>query len=438
MDISIIGLGYVGAVCSACMAKNGHSVIGVDVNQTKLDLINQGKSPIVEKDLDEFIQEAVKDGRLKATSDIKNAVLESDISIICVGTPSYANGGLDLEYVRKVCEEVGNAMKQKNRRHIVVMRSTVLPGTAYDLAIPTLEKASGLKVNEGFGYVSNPEFLRESTAVYDFFNPPKTVIGASCQQDGDQIASFYTDLPAPIIRVDIPTAEMVKYTDNAWHAVKVTFANEIGNLAKEQGIDGQKVMEIFCMDKKLNLSPYYFRPGFAFGGSCLPKDVRAINYKAMHLDLKTPLLNSLLNSNADQIRRAYQMIKATCKRKVGLLGLSFKAGTDDLRESPLVELAEMLIGKGFALRVYDRNVHLASLTGGNRDYILNHIPHISNLLRENIEDVVEHAEVLVVGHNTDEIKTKVEPLIRQDSHHIIDLVRITDQTSTDKYQGICW
>ena len=438
MDISIIGLGYVGAVCSACMAKNGHSVIGVDVNQTKLDLINQGKSPIVEKDLEEYIQTAVEQGRLKATSDIKSAVLESDISIICVGTPSYSNGSLDLDYVHKVCEEVGSAIAQKNQRHIIVMRSTVLPGTAYDLAIPTLEKTSGLKVDEGFGYVSNPEFLRESTAIYDFFNPPKTVIGASSPQDGEQIASLYRDLPAPIIQVDIPTAEMVKYTDNAWHAVKITFANEIGNLAKEQGIDGQKVMEIFCMDQKLNLSPYYLRPGFAFGGSCLPKDVRAINYKAMHLDLKTPLLNSLLYSNADQIRRAYQMIKATRRRKIGLLGLSFKAGTDDLRESPLVELAEMLIGKGFDLLVYDRNVHLASLTGANRDYILNHIPHISNLLRENIEEVIGHADVLVVGHNTDEIKDKLEPLIRQDSHHIVDLARITDKTSSGKYQGICW
>lgn len=438
MKISVIGLGYVGAVCSACMAKNGHTVIGVDVNQTKLELINQGKSPIVEKDLDQLIENAVRQDRLSAVPNISQAVLNTDLSIICVGTPSYPNGGLDLSYVRKVCEEIGAAIRRKHQYHLVVMRSTVLPGTAKELAIPVLEQSSGKKLGQGFGYVSNPEFLREGSAVFDFFNPPKTVIGAASEADSQTVASLYRQLQAPLIQVDIATAEMVKYTDNAWHAVKVAFANEIGNLAKEQGIDGQKVMEIFCKDDKLNLSPYYLRPGFAFGGSCLPKDVRAITHKALHLDLKTPLLASLLPTNHEQTRRAYQLIKQTRSKKIALLGLSFKAGTDDLRESPLVELAEMMIGKGFDLLIYDRNVHLASLTGGNRDFILNHIPHISMLLRENIETVIKHAEVVVVGHKTPEFREAVEPILAQESHHVIDLVRITDQTSQGKYQGICW
>jgi len=437
MKISIFGLGYVGAVSAGCLAKAGHVVIGVDPNRTKVGLMNAGKTPIIEKEIGEIIGRCVKEGRLRATEDVGEAIRETEISLVCVGTPSQLNGSLDLKYVRKVCEEIGAALKGKDGFHVVVLRSTMLPGSMRDVVIPTLEEYSGKAAGDGFGVCNNPEFLREGTAVYDFHHPPKTVIGQTDSRSGDILASLYEGIEAPMIRTDVETAEMVKYTDNVWHALKVGFANEIGNICKALGIDGHKVMEIFCRDTKLNLSPYYLKPGFAFGGSCLPKDVRALTYKARSLDLDLPILNAILPSNERQVEKAFRMIVEKGKRKIGILGFSFKAGTDDLRESPLVEVIERLIGKGYELRLYDRNVQLASLIGANRDFILNRIPHISKLMVERMEEVLDFAEVLVIGNGAEEFRSI--PDRARDGRIVVDLVRMTKKKSDGEgYDGICW
>jgi len=437
MKISIFGLGYVGAVSAGCLAKDGHQIIGVDSYQNKVDLINAGTSPIVEKDIGEIIKAAAKKGDLKATTNVKEAVMGSDISLICVGTPSQLNGSLDLKYVRKVCEEIGEVIREKDSFHVVVARSTMLPGSMWKVVIPTLEEFSGKKAGEGFGVCNNPEFLREGTAVYDYFNPPKTVIGETDERSGELLASIYKELNAVLIRTSVEVAEMVKYTDNVWHATKVSFANEIGNICKELKIDSHQVMDIFCQDTKLNLSPYYMKPGFAFGGSCLPKDVRALTYKGRSLDLDLPLLNAILPSNQYQIERGLKMIMGKGSKKVGILGLRFKAGTDDLRESPLVEVIERLLGKGYDIRLYDRNVNIASLTGANKDYILNVIPHISSLMVQSIDEVLGHADTVVIGNGDKEfhdIRSRVKK-----GQVIVDFVRISDATSVDgEYDGICW
>jgi GDP-mannose 6-dehydrogenase len=437
MRISIFGLGYVGAVSAGCLAKDGHEVIGVDPSSAKVDLINGGTTPIIENDIGEIIEAAVNGRRLRATASVDEAVQGSEMSLICVGTPSQLNGSLDLKYIRRVCEEIGAAIKKKNDFHVVVARSTMLPGSMRSVVIPTLEEFSGKKAGQGFGVCINPEFLREGTAVYDFYNPPKTVIGEIDTRSGDLLASVYKDLKAPLIRTSIETAEMVKYTDNVWHALKVGFANEIGNVCKALSIDGHKVMEIFCQDTKLNLSPYYMKPGFAFGGSCLPKDVRALTYKAKSLDVDVPILNAILPSNDRQVERGLRMIIDKGSKKVGILGFSFKAGTDDLRESPVVEVIERLLGKGYDLRLYDRNVKLASLVGANRDYILNRIPHISRLMVERIEDILGFADTIVVGNGDKEFRGVVDRL--RDGQVVVDLVRITkSQSVAGKYDGICW
>lgn len=437
MNISIFGLGYVGAVSAGCLAKDGHRVIGVDPNHTKVKLINEGVSPIIEKDIGEIIAACVQDGRLSATTSVADAVASTDISLICVGTPSQLNGSLDLSYVRRVCEEIGTAIAQKSAFHVVVARSTMLPGTMNDVVIPTLEASSGKKAGVDFGVCNNPEFLREGTAVHDYYQPPKTVIGETDGRSGDILASIYAKMDAPLIRTDVATAEMVKYTDNVWHALKVGFANEIGNICKSLNIDGHKVMDIFCHDHKLNLSSYYLKPGFAFGGSCLPKDVRALTYKAKMLDVETPILNSILPGNQLQIQRGIKMVTELGKRRVGILGFSFKAGTDDLRESPVVDVIETLIGKGYDLKLYDKNVTLASITGSNRDYILNHIPHISRLMVGSVEDIVSHSEVIVIGNGAAEFK---DILSRTRSDQVvIDLVRIgSARSEPGRYEGICW
>jgi len=430
-------MGYVGAVSAGCLANDGHEVIGVDPNQTKVDLINRGQTPIVEKDIGEMVALGVRNKLLRATTNVQEAVFSSDVSLICVGTPSQLNGNLDLSFVRRVCEEIGTAIGEKTGFHVVVARSTMLPGSMRSVVIPTLEQYSGKIAGKDFGVCNNPEFLREGTAVYDYYNPPKTVIGETDVTAGDMLVKLYEKMDAPMLRTDIETAEMVKYTDNNWHAVKVAFANEIGNLSKALGIDGHKVMEIFCKDTKLNLSPYYMKPGFAFGGSCLPKDVRALTYKAKSLDLNLPLLNSLMPSNQLQIQKGLDMVTAYGKRRVGILGFAFKAGTDDLRESPLVEVIESLIGKGYEMKLYDRNVSLAALTGANRDYILNHIPHISKLMVDKMEDVLDFAEVLVIGNGAPEFSNILEQI--KPGQIVVDLVRIvSNKSETGRYDGICW
>lgn len=436
MNVSIFGLGYVGAVSAACLAKLGHTVIGVDVGQVKVDIINQGHSPIIEKDIDALVKQAVQADKLSATVNLNEAINNTELSIVCVGTPSQLNGNLDLKYIRRVCEGIGLALKKKAARHVVVIRSTILPGTMRNVIIPTLEEFSSKQAGQGFGVCNNPEFLREGTAVSDFFNPPKTVIGETDAISGDALLSLYEGLEAPVIRTDLETAEMVKYVDNTWHALKIGFANEVGNICKNLDIDSHKVLDIFCQDTKLNISCSYLKPGFAFGGSCLPKDLRALTYKARRLDLNLPILNAILPSNEQQTEKGFKMVMAKGNRKIGVLGFSFKAGTDDLRESPMVEIIERLLGKGYDIRIYDKNVKLASLVGANRDYILNHIPHISKLMTESIDDLLAHAETIIIGNNDPEFNTIFQKM--KPNQTIIDFVRITDEIDRSMYEGICW
>src|SRR5262245_3655614 len=441
MKISVLGLGYVGAVSAACLAEEGHDVVGVDPESRKVELIEAGKTPIIERDIGRMIERQVHAGRLHATTDVVGAVRRSDLLLVCVGTPSRPNGDIDLKYVERVCEQVGGALRNHPGAPVVVMRSTMLPGTMRGMVIPTLEMHSGKRAGVEFGVCINPEFLREGTAVQDYFNPPKTVIGEVNRASGDLLASLYARVAAPLVRTDIETAEMVKYADNAWHALKVGFANEIGALCKGLGLDSHQVMEIFCQDTKLNISPYYLKPGFAFGGSCLPKDLRALLYKAKTLDVSLPILAAILPSNERQIERGVRAVidsaAKTSSRKVGVLGFSFKAGTDDLRESPVVELTERLIGKGFDLRIYDHNVSLARIHGANRDYILNHIPHISRLMVASVDEVLDHAGTIVIGNAAPEFRDIPRRL--GEGQTVIDFVRITDSRSVSGvYEGICW
>lgn len=437
MKLCVVGVGYVGLVSAACFAREGHTVIGADTNQAKVDMINGGVSPIVESQTPELIRDAVAKGALRATTDIEEAVRTCDVTLICVGTPSQANGSQDLKYVQKVGEEIGRVLRHRDDFHVVVCRSTVVPGTMRGMVIPLLEEHSGKRAGEGFGVCNNPEFLREGTAVHDFLHPPKTVIGETDPVSGSRVASLYAMLEAPLIRTRIEVAEMVKYVDNAWHALKVSFSNEIGDVCRALKIDSHAVMEIFCQDTKLNLSPYYMKPGFAFGGSCLPKDIRALTYKGRTMDLDLPLLNAILQSNRMQMETGLSMIMELGRKKIGILGFSFKAGTDDLRESPMVNVIERLLGKGYDLRVYDRNVNMARLIGANRDYLLNLIPHISSLMVETIDEVLEHAEVIVIGNKAaefDGIMDRVRP-----DQVVVDLVRIAPRTTQEgKYYGICW
>lgn len=423
MKISIFGLGYVGAVSAGCLAAEGHQVIGADAIADKVNLINQGRSPIIEAELGEIIEQSVRTGALRATQDANAAVQETDLSFVCVGTPSQSNGNLDLRYIRRICEQIGHALSNKADRHTVVIRSTILPGTMGRVVIPTLEEFSGKKAGRDFGVCVNPEFLREGTSVRDFRRPPKTVIGELDRASGEMLERLYERVPAPLIRTDINTAEMIKYVDNSWHALKIGFANEIGNFCDSVGVDAEAVMEIFCQDKKLNISPAYLKPGFAFGGSCLPKDLRALSYEAKMHDLQLPILSSVLPSNEAQIARAVKSVTESGSTRIGVLGFTFKAGTDDLRESPVIEVIERLIGKGYDLRLYDRNVNLAALVGANRDFILNRIPHISRLMVASADEVVAHAQTILIG--TPDPEFSGLPATLREDQCLLDLVRLT-------------
>lgn len=437
MKISIFGLGYVGTVSAGCLAQDGHEIIGVDPVQTKVDLINRGCSPIIEERVSDLIAAAVRSGSLRATTEPCQAVWDTDISIVCVGTPSEPNGNLDLRYIRRICEQIGEALKHKTAPHLVVIRSTVLPGTMHGTVIPVLEAFSGKTAAVDFGVCHNPEFLREGSAVRDFRAPSVTVIGQLDTTSGDLLARLYEHLDAPLIRTDVATAEMIKYVNNSWHALKIGFANEIGSLCKSLGVDAHEVMNIFCLDTKLNISPAYLLPGFAFGGSCLPKDLRALAYTAKTRDLNLPILTSILPSNDLQVNRGVQLIMDKGHNRVGVLGFSFKAGTDDLRESPVIEVIERLLGKGYDLRIYDNNVRMASLVGANRDFILNRIPHISRLMVDHVDAILDHAETIVIGNNDPDFR-KVPGKLR-DGQTIVDFVRIRDNRSHNgDYDGICW
>jgi GDP-mannose 6-dehydrogenase len=438
MRVSVFGLGYVGSVSAASFAADGHEVVGVDVNSEKVRAINEGRSPIVEPGLEQLLRAGVDAGRLRATTDTAEAVNATDLSLLCVGTPSRRNGSLDLTYLTRVCEQIGDVLREKDAYHVVVVRSTVLPGTTHSQVIPTLEARSGKKYGVGFGVSVNPEFLREGTALKDFRQPPLTLVGHNHAADAMPTKALYGNIEAPIFGTSIRNAEMMKYTSNAWHAVKVVFANEIGNLCKRVGVDSHEVMDIFCKDDKLNLSSYYLKPGFAFGGSCLPKDVRALQYRAKEVDLEMPMINSVLGSNRMQVEHAIDQVVQTGKKKIGLLGFSFKAGTDDLRESPMVILAEALLGKGYQLCIYDRNVSLARLVGANKQYIEEQIPHLSRHLCDSVQDVIDTSEVIVVGNNAPEFP---EAIMRcRADQVVVDLVRLPLDFSRvqAKYDGICW
>jgi GDP-mannose 6-dehydrogenase len=437
LKISVFGLGYVGAVSAGCLANEGHQVIGVDPLQTKVDLINNGQAPIIEAEIGEIIASNIKTGRLRATSDSTEAIQNTELTFVCVGTPSQSNGNLDLRYVRRVCEEIGQALQKKSGRHAIVIRSTILPGTMRDIVIPILEQFSGKKAGTDFDICFNPEFLREGSSVRDFNAPPKTVIGEFAPGAGNKVASLFEKLDAPLLRTDLETAEMIKYVDNCWHALKIGFANEIGNVCKSLNIDAHGVMKIFCQDKKLNISPAYLMPGFAFGGSCLPKDLRALTYKAKTLDVELPIVSSILPSNEMQVARGLQLVTTKGHKRVSILGFSFKEGTDDLRESPVVELIERLIGKGYDLRLYDKNVSISRLVGANRDFILNHIPHISRLMVDGIDAALNHAQTVVIGNKDPDFRAVPERL-RKDQV-LVDFVRISDQRSDNgHYDGLCW
>jgi GDP-mannose 6-dehydrogenase len=437
MKVSVFGLGYVGVVCAACLADDGHTVLGVEPNAVKVELVNSGHAPVIEQGLGDLVSMAVRRGALRATTDCVEAVLETDLALLCVGTPSRANGSLDLSHLQRVSEEIGTALRRRNGFFVVAVRSTVLPGTTRNVVIPTLERNSGRRVGEGFGVCVYPEFMREGTAVGDFSHPPKVVIGASDDRSWDRLTEIVSVAGAPVFHTDIELAEITKYTDNAWHAVKVAFANEVGVISKAHGLDGRRVMEIFCADHKLNLSSSYLRPGFAFGGSCLPKDVRALGYEARRLELDLPLLNAVLPSNRSHVDRAFRAIVDRGQRRVGVLGLSFKAGTDDLRESPMVEVVERLLGKGFDIRIYDGNVNLARLTGANREYILSQVPHIAQLMVSSMQEVLDEAETIVVGNEDAEFKSVVERL--RDGQHVVDLVGVHERwTNERRIDGIGW
>jgi GDP-mannose 6-dehydrogenase len=438
MNVSVFGLGYVGCVSAAALAADGHRVIGVDVNPDKVRSIAEGRSPIVEPGLEEVIRDEAAAGRLRATGSTAGAVGESEVSLLCVGTPSRKNGSLDLSFLERVSEEVGTALRARSGYHVVVVRSTVLPGTTHDLVIPTLERASGKRYGAGFGVAVNPEFLREGSALADFRRPPLTLVGHNHAADASGTLALYQRVEAPLVSTSIRVAEMMKYASNSWHALKVVFANEIGSVCRRLGVDSHEVMEIFCRDTKLNLSPYYLRPGFSFGGSCLPKDLRALQYRAREADVDVPVLSSILRSNEVHLQRALDEIVETGRKRVGLLGFSFKAGTDDLRESPMVILAESLLGKGFQLRIFDRSVSLARLVGANRRYIEEQIPHLSALLRPTVAEVLDDSDVIVVGNAGEEF---AEALLACEPRHIvIDLVRLPvphDRLKAE-YRGICW
>lgn len=438
MKVSVFGLGYVGCVSTACLAKDGNEVIGMDVNPLKTQLLASGKSPIIEPGLNDLIEQYVENGKLQVSTNVNYTVQNSDISLICVGTPSNDNGSLKLDYVKAVCREIGEALAKKDDYHVVVVRSTVLPGTVNETLIPILEESSGKNVGIDFGVCMNPEFLREGSAIKDYYKPSYVVIGEFDQRCGDVISELYKDIDAPAFRVPIRTAEMVKYVSNAYHALKITFANEVGNLSKAQGIDGQRVMEIFCTDTQLNISTTYLKPGYAFGGSCLPKDVRALLYRAKELDVECDVLSSVLPSNHRQIELSVKMVEKTGKKKVGFLGLSFKPDTDDLRESPAVILAETLLGKGYSIKIYDDKVELSRLIGANKVFLENVLPHIASHMCSSIDELINDSEVIVITNGNKAFHEV--PTLMSKEQILIDLVGVAKEGKElpGRYEGMGW
>ncbi len=441
MNISIFGLGYVGCVTAACLAARGHQVVGVDVNLEKVEAINNGRSPIVERGLNELILAGRKSGNLRATQDTFEAGVHGDILIICVGTPSDVNGNLNFKFIDRVCTDIAQSLSMASHFKVIAVRSTLLPGTIDQRVIPLLTKESGKELGEDFGVAGNPEFLREGSAIDDFNNPPFTIVGSFDERTATILEQLYKDIPAPIFHTDPNTACMVKYASNAFHGLKVVFANEIGRLCKQAGVDGTAVMDIFCRDTSLNISPRYLRPGFAFGGSCLPKDLRALLYLARHSDLQLPMLESILPSNRLHVQNVADLILSDPRRtNIGIIGLTFKAGTDDLRESPIVQLVETLIGKGLKVMIYDNNVSLSKLIGGNKAFVEQVLPHISSMMSDSMDDVIECSDVIVVSHDLPDGGEHLAGLLKP-NQLLVDLVKIAagpSQSAAYEYNGICW
>lgn len=435
MDISIFGLGYVGCVGAACLASLGHKVTGVDISQSKVDLINTGRPTIIEKDIEELCYDGYTSGRLRATTDVETAVTASDISFIAVGTPSTREGHLNLNYIYTVAQQIGEALRDKNTFHVIAIRSTVFPGTNRRVG-EIIAEASGKTRNKDFAIVSNPEFLREGTSVHDFLNPPLTLVGSDSERATDMFRELYKDIPADFIETDIRVAEIMKYVNNTFHALKIVFGNEVGNICKALDIDSHKVMDIFCRDRQLNISPYYFKPGFAYGGSCLPKDTKALRTLARDHYIDVPVIDHIEKSNELQKANAVKLIMQQGRRNIGILGLSFKAGTDDLRCSPIVDVVETLLGKGFNINIYDKNVKVSELTGTNRDFIMAKIPHLQHFVSDNLDNVAEVSDVLVVTNNEPEFR---DILTRYPGKIIVDLVRAwKDVDYNGIYEGLSW
>lgn len=434
MKIVIFGLGYVGCVSMGCLAELGNYVIGVDLSDVKVDLINQGKPTIIENSIDELISQNHLKGILSATKDSFSAVQESNISIICVGTPSMDNGHLNMEFVKHCAEQIGIALKDKTEFHTVVIRSTVLPGTN-SMVGEIIANLSGKNINEGFGVVSNPEFLREGSAVFDYFHPPFTVLGSTSTKSLGVMKEVYKDIPGELLETEVGVAEIIKYVNNSYHALKITFANEIGNVCKKLDIDSHTVMNVFCKDKQLNISDYYFKPGFAYGGSCLPKDLGAMVALAKDMDLKANVLSSIDDSNENQKRLAYNMICNVGREKVGLIGISFKQGTDDLRFSPMVDILKWLIRDEFTVKVYDENVRVSLLMGANREYVEDVVPILPNLICDSLEKVIKDSFIVVISQKNEHLPD----LIAQYPYkHYVDFIRLDIHNSLPNYHGLCW
>jgi GDP-mannose 6-dehydrogenase len=436
--ISIFGLGYVGAVSLACLARDGHQVVGCDIDPVKLDLIRSRKSPILEEGIQELMRDVVDSGRVKVTNDATQAVNDSEVSFICVGTPSAANGSQDLGAILRLAEQIGAALKNKREFHTVVVRSTVQPGTLEEKIEPILERESGKKSGVDFGLAFQPEFLREGSSIRDYDHPPYTIVGGNCEAAVNAVREIFQHLESRFLVTSIRVAETLKMSCNAFHALKITFANEIGRISQSLGIDSHEVMRLVCADTRLNISPAYLKPGFAFGGSCLPKDLRALAHIAKQNDLEIPMLASLLVSNRAHIDHAVDKILKLGRPRVGMLGLSFKTGTDDLRESPLVMVAKRLIGEGCELRIFDPEVHLSRLLGANRSYIDAHIPHLGSLLCEHINEMIDPSDVVLVGLQQPALDAALQARVRQDQY-IIDLVNLPNRDLLRcRYEGACW
>jgi GDP-mannose 6-dehydrogenase len=437
VNISVFGIGYVGSVTAGCLSHDGHAVVAVDVDPGKLEALSAGQAPVVEPGLDPLLKSAVQRGQLAVVRSAEEALAASDLSMVCVGTPGCPNGALDTTYIMRVAQQIGNALRRKNDFHSVVVRSTVVPGTTEEHIVPLLERASGKRAGQHFGVAYYPEFLREGSAIRDYEHPGAIVFGKHDDASIDRLREIHAHAGIEPRVMTIRAAEAVKYASNAWHATKISFANELGLICRAFDIDSHDVMEALCADTKLNISPAYLSPGFAFGGSCLPKDLRALRYRARAVDVDTPLLDAVLQANANQVSRAYQLVESSAVRRVGMIGLSFKPQTDDLRYSPLLDLAEKLIGRGFELRIYDPIIRLSRLKGANREHIRRRLPHIADLLLEKVDDVIEHSDVIVLGNR--QVARGVMPALMDSTKQVIDLVRVDrEMRSADKYQGLCW